>query len=279
MLKRTLTAIVFIAIILPVYFFSDTLVLPAAVSLLSLIGVYEILKCVGTWKQWRISIPAYVLAVGLAPLVRLFSDRQSFLSTYVMLMFAYLMLLLAMGVFSHGKLDVEKIAVSFMGVLYVITAFLCMILVRDREYGLYIFFMAMFGPWGSDMAAYFAGRFFGRHKLIPDISPKKTVEGSIGGIIFDGIAAVVFGLIVSLVDSDITEVHYISLFAAGMIISVVSQVGDLIASYIKRKYDVKDYGNLLPGHGGILDRFDSVLCVMPTMVILGEIPHLFDFFG
>ncbi|MBE6559975.1 MAG: CDP-archaeol synthase [Ruminococcaceae bacterium] len=279
MLKRTLTGIVFIVIILPVYFFSDTIILPVAVSALSLIGTYEMLKCIGTEKIRRISLPAYALAVAMPQLVRLFSSRHSFLATYMMLMFAYLMLLLALGVFSHGQLDVEKIAASFMGVLYVVTAFICMILVRDRDFGIYIFFMAMFGPWGSDVAAYFTGRFLGRHKLIPDISPKKTVEGCIGGIIFDGIAAVTFGFIVSLIDSGITEVHYGALFVAGMIISVVSQVGDLIASYIKRKYNIKDYGNLLPGHGGILDRFDSVLCVMPVMVMLGEIPRVFDFFA
>ena len=278
MLKRTLTGLVFVIVILPIYFFSDTLLLPVAASIFSLIGVHEMLKCIGVEKRWNISVPGYILAVVFPQLVRFFSARHTFLAVYMMVMFAYLMLLLVMGVFSHGNMDVEKISVSFMGVLYVITGFVSMILLRDRAFGIYIFFMALFGPWGSDMAAYFSGRLFGRHKLIPDISPKKTVEGSIGGIIFDGIAAITFGFIVSLIDSGITEVHYGALFVAGMIISIVSQVGDLIASYIKRKYNVKDYGNLLPGHGGILDRFDSVLCVMPVMVMLGEIPRLFDFF-
>ena len=154
-----------------------------------------------------------------------------------------------------------------------------MILLRDRAFGIYIFFMGMFGPWGSDMLAYFSGRLFGRHKLIPDVSPKKTVEGSIGGALFCGIAAVTFGYVVSCIDPSITEIRYLRLFVAGLIISIVSQIGDLIASYIKRKYEVKDYGNILPGHGGILDRFDSVLTTMPVMVMMGEIPHIFDFFG
>ena len=127
MLKRTLTGIVFVIIILPVYFFSDTIILPVAVSALSVIGAYEMLKCIGTAKIWRISLPAYALAVVMPQLVRLFSTRHSFLATYLMIMFAYLMLLLIMGVFSHGQLDVEKIAASFMGVLYVVTAFICMI--------------------------------------------------------------------------------------------------------------------------------------------------------
>jgi len=279
MLKRTITAIIFVLVIFPVYFFSDTLILPIAVSILSVMGVYEILKCIGTGKEWRISVPAYIMAAASPSFVRLSDSRYTFLAIYTLAVFAYLMYLLASGVFSHGKLDVEKIAVSFMGVAYVVTAFLCMILVRDRTHGLYIFFMAMFGPWGSDVFAYLCGRFFGRHKLIPDVSPKKTVEGALGGIFFDGVAAVTFGFIVSLLDSSITYVGYPQLFLAGMIISLVSQVGDLIASYIKRKYEIKDYGNLLPGHGGILDRFDSVLTVMPTMVMLGELPYILHFFG
>lgn len=279
MLKRTITAIVFVLIIFPVYFFSDTLVLPIAVSVLSVMGIYEILKCIGTGTKWVISVPAYLLAAAAPQVVRLAESRYTFLAQYMLVLFAYLMLLLCCGVFSHGTLDVEKIGVSFMGVTYVLTAFLCMILLRDRQHGIYIFFMALFGPWGSDVFAYLCGRLFGRHKLIPDVSPKKTIEGSIGGIVFDGIAAVIFGFIVSRIDGSITHVGYIPLFFAGMIISVVSQVGDLIASTIKRKYEIKDYGNILPGHGGILDRFDSVLCVMPAMVMLGEFPNVFNFFG
>lgn len=278
MLKRTVTSIVFVLIIFPVYFFSDTIVLPIAVSLLGIMGIYEMLGCIGTRETWLISVPAYLLAAAAPQIVRLFSTRYTFLAVYMLAMFVYLIYLLTAGVFSHGRLDVEKIAVSYMGALYVITAFVSMILLRDREHGMYIFFMAMFGPWGSDVFAYLCGRLFGRHKLIPDVSPKKTVEGSVGGAVFCGIAAVVFGWIVSVIDPSVTRIGYLHLFIAGVVISAVSQVGDLIASYIKRKYNIKDYGNILPGHGGILDRFDSVLCVMPIMVMLGEMPHIFDFF-
>lgn len=279
MLKRTITSIVFVLIIFPVYYFSDTIVLPIAVSVLSVMGVYEMLGCIGTRSMWRVSVPAYLLAAVVPQIVRYSETQYTFLSLYLLVIFAYLVYLLAAGVFSHGKLDVEKISTSYMGVVYVVTAFLCMILLRDREHGFYIFFMAMFGPWCSDVFAYLSGRFFGRHKLIPDISPKKTVEGAIGGALFCALAAVLYGHLVLLYDPAVSRVGYGALFVAGLIISVVSQVGDLIASYIKRKYSVKDYGWILPGHGGILDRFDSVLGVMPIMVAMGELPHIFDFFG
>jgi len=279
MLKRTITSLVFLSVIVPVYFLSHTFLLPVLVSLLSVIGIYEILGCVGTRKSAGISVPAYIMAAVLPFIVRLIADQDRFLSVYVLILFAFLLYLFTIGMFSHGKLDVEKLAVSFMSIVYVITAFLCIILLRDREYGIYYLFMAMFGPWGSDVFAYLSGRFFGRHKLIPEISPKKTIEGSIGGIIFCGIAAVVFGFIVSLIDSEIQNVAYLPLLIAGLVISAVSQIGDLIASYLKRKYNIKDYGKLLPGHGGILDRFDSVLCVVPITVILGELPYILDFFG
>lgn len=279
MLKRTITSIVFVLVIFPIYFFSDTIVFPIAVALLSLLGIYEILGCIGMRSHAEVSVPAFLLA-GVTPLLtRNFASRYTFLAFLTLILFAYLLYLLALGVFSHRRLDLEKLATTYMCVVYIVTAFVSMILLRDRPFGMYLLFIAMFGPWGSDVFAYLCGRFFGRHKQIPDVSPKKTVEGALGAVIFCGIAAVAFGYIVSLLDPSIEYVGYFALLLAGMVVSVVAQVGDLIFSFIKRKYDVKDYGKILPGHGGILDRFDSVLGVVPTMVILGELPHIFDFFG
>ena len=118
----------------------------------------------------------------------------------------------------------------------------------------------------TDIFAYFCGLAFGKHKLIPDVSPKKTIEGSIGGIIFCAIGYMVYGFVVSRVFS--VEMNIIALGIFGLIISVVAQIGDLSASLIKREYDVKDYGALFPGHGGVLDRFDSVIAVSCVLMVL-----------
>jgi phosphatidate cytidylyltransferase len=122
----------------------------------------------------------------------------------------------------------------------------------------------------SDSFAYFTGRIFGKHKLIPSVSPKKTVEGAIGGVVFGVLTAVVFGFVVStFFDPDgVITANYLVLAISGMFLSVVSQIGDLIMSVIKRHYNIKDYGKFFPGHGGILDRFDSIIAVSLVMAVI-----------
>lgn len=278
MLKRTITAIVLTLVILPICIFSDTFVLPAAVAVLSFLAVYEMLGCIGVRALYPISVPALALAAAAPLSVRFFESQYVFTSFYTLVMFLYLVYLLACGVFSHGKLELERLCTAFTTVLYIVTAFSAMILLRDRPFGVYLLCMTLFGPWVSDVFAYLTGYLFGKHKLIPDISPHKTVEGALGGVAFCSIAAVLYGYVLAQLDTSISFVGYLPLAFAGVIISAVSQVGDLIASYIKRRYGVKDYGFILPGHGGIMDRFDSVIGVVPLIVILGEFPGLFKFF-
>ena len=278
MLKRTITAIVLTLVVLPICIFSDTFVFPAVVAVLSFLTVYEMLGCIGIRSRYCISLPAFLLAVAAPLSVRLFESQYVFTSFYTLVMFVYLVYLLACGVFSHGKIELELLCTAFTTVLYIITAFSAMILLRDRSFGLYLLCMTLFGPWVSDVFAYLTGYLFGRHKLIPDVSPHKTVEGALGGVIFTSVAAVLYGYILARFDVSISFVGYLPLAFAGAVISIVSQVGDLIASYIKRRFGVKDYGVILPGHGGIMDRFDSVIGVVPLIVILGEFPGLFKFF-
>ena len=116
------------------------------------------------------------------------------------------------------------------------------------------------------MFAYLVGSAIGKHKLIPEISPKKTVEGAIGGIVFTALACLLYGFILEKFFA--LSVNYLFLAVIGVILSVVSQLGDLFASMIKREYGVKDYGNIFPGHGGIMDRFDSVLATSTILLIL-----------
>ena len=140
---------------------------------------------------------------------------------------------------------------------------------RDFE-NKYIYLLVFIGAWITDTFAYFVGRVAGRHKLIPDISPKKTVEGSIGGIVFCVAAFVGFAFIIGI--------EYIGvgwLILSGVIVSVVSQIGDLSMSAIKREHGIKDYGRVFPGHGGVLDRFDSVLAVSSVMTVIFAILNIF----
>ena len=179
----------------------------------------------------------------------------------------FLLYLLAIAVFSHGKTRVEEIAMTFAVCLYINVGFGSIILLRDyKDVGVYLFLLTFIGAWMTDIFAYFCGMAFGKHKLIPDVSPKKTVEGSIGGIVFCVLGYIIYGLIVS--NCFEVDMNIFALGVFGAIISVVSQIGDLAASLIKREYGIKDYGSLFPGHGGVLDRFDSVLAVSTVLMVL-----------
>ncbi|MBQ8334279.1 MAG: CDP-archaeol synthase, partial [Clostridia bacterium] len=173
-------------------------------------------------------------------------------------------------VFSRGKLDYTITSSAFRGVLYVSLSFTCMTLLREE--GEYLYLLTFIGPWVSDSFAYFTGRFFGRHKLIPEVSPKKTVEGSIGGIVFAALSFVIYGIIIQKFFAPEIELNFLMLALSGAIVSVISQIGDLAASVIKRRFEVKDYGWIFPGHGGVIDRFDSVILTAPVLYILTQIP-------
>ena len=127
--------------------------------------------------------------------------------------------------------------------------------------------IGLFAPWVSDVFAYFTGSFIGKHKIVPHISPKKTWEGCIGGAVFTSlITALFFAFIMyDIIDVGISYTMYIT-FAAlfGFVLSCVSQLGDWLASSIKRMVDIKDFGKLMPGHGGIMDRFDSAFFTLPV---------------
>lgn len=138
--------------------------------------------------------------------------------------------------------------------------------VHSTKTGLYYLFLIFICAWMTDTGAYFSGRFFGKHKLAPSISPKKTVEGSVGGIICAMLGCIVLGLVATYINE--ASPNYWLLALVGLIGSCLAQLGDLIASLIKRTCGVKDFGNIMPGHGGALDRFDSVIMVSPFIYYL-----------
>jgi phosphatidate cytidylyltransferase len=132
-------------------------------------------------------------------------------------------------------------------------------MVREARGGEYYWYFIFIGAWATDIFAYFSGMLFGKHKLIPAVSPKKTVEGAIGGTLFCIIFFVGFGAIINYFTQ--YNISLITLVIAGLLSALVAQIGDLAMSVIKRTYGIKDYGTIFPGHGGVLDRFDSILAV------------------
>lgn len=276
MLTRIITALVGLAAFVPVLIFSDTWAFPIAMAVLSAIGTVEMLRCIGM-KKWHLSALSLIISAAFPILARVLGSWGEFMAVFVAVFFCYLIIILAVCVFSKGKYDIGEAGISFTMVFYIVASFTSIVLLRDSENGVYLYLLAFLGPWMSDSAAYFCGRALGRHKLIPEVSPKKTVEGSIGGIVFTGIAFAVYGAF-TLVGENGGIISYVVLFVVGALVSGVSQIGDLIASLIKRKYGIKDYGKLFPGHGGVMDRFDSVLITSPVLLIVAELATRYSLF-
>lgn len=267
MKTRILTGIIAICLFVPVCYFSYTVAFSVVIGLLCGIGVYEISKCLGFDKKYFISIPMYVIAVGL-PIFRYFTGTNTpFLAVSLVTFFGILIYVLTYVMLKKNEINLSSVLTYFALFVYIVGCFSSMVVIRYSQNGKYLYLLAFLGAWVCDTFAYFVGKFFGKHKLIPEISPKKTIEGSIGGIVFTIIAFVLYGLIVNNIFAD-ANLNYGKLCVLGLILPIVSQIGDLIASTVKRQNDLKDYGNLFPGHGGVLDRFDSVMLTAPTLYVL-----------
>ena len=280
MKQRLITAFFGFAVLIPVLIFSDTLALPVAVAFFSALGVYEMLGCVGVRKHLEITIPSMLIAAAGPVAVRyltVLTDRLSYnLAVISAVSFIYMFYLMCVTVVSKGKKNILDTALVFMTTVYITIGFSSIVMIRDLPNGQFLIYLVFIGAWVTDGAAYFVGRAMGKHKLIPDVSPKKTVEGAVGGVIFCGLSFALYGLIVGQFSSSTT--HYIEIIIAGLIIAVISEFGDLIASLIKRHYGIKDYGTIFPGHGGVMDRFDSIIAIAPFLLMICAYPDVYSLF-
>ncbi len=260
MLTRVLTGLVALCVLLPVLIFSATPVLPIGIALVAVICLYEIFGCTGMKKKAAVVIPPYLFALVSPFLIRYMENRMQFALIAFMAAALYLLYLFTLIVWSHGKLPFGDVLAVYALVVYILAALLSILYIRDfNESGKYIYLLIFIGAWVTDTFAYFTGFLFGKHKLIEDVSPKKTIEGSIGGILFCALGFAILGFVVDRFFGQ--NANLLFLIISGVIISVISQIGDLIMSVVKRHYGIKDYGKIFPGHGGMLDRFDSILAV------------------
>ena len=258
MLKRIITAIVATIVLIPILWFSDTIVFPIAMGFAAVLCLFEMFRCMGLHKNLAMSIPMYAAAIAF-PLLQRTVGYDILLMIAFVAVSIYTVYLFALIIWSQGKLAYKDATASYLTSMYIIVALNMIIYIRDfGENGKYLYFLIFIGAWITDIFAYFTGFFFGKHKLIESVSPKKTIEGSIGGTLFCALGFVVMGIIAN---SFGCNANFVFLAIGGAIISVISQIGDLIMSVIKRHYGVKDYGKLFPGHGGMLDRLDSILAV------------------
>ncbi len=265
MKTRILTALVMAVVGIPLLIFSQYIIYPIAAGVLAVFALYEMAGVIGIRKNLALTLPTYLIALATPIFAYFFSDRVTdFIFGALLVIIAVLLYLFGYAVARRGEVSFSDIATHFTTFTYITVAFTAITLVRYLPNGVYYFALVFVGSWVSDVFAYFVGRAIGRHKMIPEISPKKTWEGAVGGVFFTVVAFLVYGIIISLVTTDIRP-NYIVLAILGLVLSIVSIFGDLIASLIKREHGVKDYGFIFPGHGGVLDRFDSALAVAPVL--------------
>ena len=286
MLTRIITAVVALCLLVPILLFAPAWAVACVWALLGAVAVYEFFSCVGFKKEvwlWVVSILSLTLSIGCSiassALVReyAFEDWFKYLSMVPSFLQAITVLAFILAaVIRYKQLPVDRLVMLFGLFWYTKIGFSALSgLAMEGGYlqevvGATVpLWIALCIPWVADTLAYFSGFFFGKKKLCPEISPKKTVEGAIGGVLGTGIAAVVvYGFVSGWEIWDLLPV-----FIGAMILAVVSIYGDLFASVVKRHFGVKDYGKLFPGHGGIMDRFDSTIPVAITLQVLLLIPY------
>ncbi len=235
--------------------------LPLRVAILavSLIGLAEFYSA---FKGKVIMLKIIGILVSLLYYLPMYMTFNSFMFLNSFFIFA---LLISMVV-RHRDIAISDCALIFFGFYYTVVPLSFIYMVRMSQFGEYLVWLIFICAWGSDTGAYFTGRSLGKHKLTPSLSPNKTVEGAIGGVVVATILAFIYGLIITRMRSNVDIA--VNCAIIGAVGAVLSQFGDLAASAIKRQSGVKDFGNLIPGHGGVLDRFDSIIFTAPCVYIV-----------
>lgn len=241
----------------------------AVVFIISEIGLFELYRAM-KMEETLLGMAGYLFtAVWFFMIFKLGTGENT--GFYFMLLMAVLTVVMLLGfVLKYPKFSAIQLFAGIFGFVYV--PFMLSFLYFTREgirLGEWLVWLIFIASWGSDTCAYVVGRLFGKRKLAPVLSPKKSVEGSIGGIVGSGLIGVLFAYLMIYIKKE--PVSIVPVFALiGALGSVISQIGDLAASGIKRNFDVKDYGKLIPGHGGILDRFDSIIITAPIVFFLAD---------
>ena len=262
MKTRILSAVVLVPFLFLVVLVLDEIVATAVMALMMAIAAYELMYRTRLVRHNRLVLYSCVMAFSMA----IWSYLGAVQAWLLLMVLVYVMLLFMEMMLDHVKVRFETLAVCFYAGFLVPWLLTSLIRILMMSIGRYVILIPFVVAFISDGGAYFAGYFLGKHKLAPVVSPNKTIEGAVGGLLAAMLGMILYALILDL--GFHFQVNYGIAILYGLIGSVVGVFGDLIFSVIKRQTGIKDYGNLIPGHGGILDRFDSVMMVAPLMEAL-----------
>ena len=230
---------------------------------ISYIGMFELYRIFHIEKELPGMIGYLAAAVFYCNL------KIHFLPDMMMFVLGFLMLLMFAYVFTYPKYEAKHIMASFFGFFYVGVMLSYVYQIRSLDNGVYLAFLVFICSWGCDTCAYCVGKLIGKHKMSPKLSPKKSIEGAVGGVVGTAFLTALYAYIFHL-KMGIASQQIILLAVIAAIAGLISMVGDLTASAIKRNYDIKDYGHSIPGHGGIMDRFDSMIITAPIIFYLAK---------
>lgn len=271
-IKRTITGVITLPVLAIILIFSNTIIMDIFTAIIACISMYEYFHC---FKSTNKANPSQYLGYIYCILIAFthFVDERLLTSIIIAIIPVSLVVLFAELVLSKGKKTVKDIAVTMLGICYIPLMLIYLSLVRDMELdhglnGKILIWFVLIASWGSDIFAYFIGRHFGKHKLTA-VSPNKTVEGAVAGVV----GAILFGILFAILCNTIwgVGINYLLIGCIMAVLSIVGQIGDLAASSIKRYCEIKDFSELIPGHGGMLDRIDSIIFVLPFAFILFSI--------
>lgn len=262
-IKRITSALLGLPLVMIILTFGNKYVVDICLALIAMLAMQEYFNAVS--KDSRpVRWIGYLSCIFIA-LIHVIPTYLPISKVLMMSVPTIILILFAQVIFTNMKTNFKDIAYTFFGMAYVIGCIAFIALLRGLDNGRILVWYAIIAAWGTDTFAYLIGKRFGKHKLNP-ISPKKSVEGAIAGTI----GATVIAILYTVAMNNIYSLGYSYLFVtiATIVLSVIGQLGDFAASSIKRYVDVKDYSNLIPGHGGMLDRIDSLMFLAPFAYIL-----------
>ena len=268
MKERLIVAAVFVPILIIILFFLPPYIFTGLMALICAVSAYELLHAIGAKGNERITIYA-VFSAALIPVGIYFGVGMIAFTAVFLVLLSFAFIETAIVFRTKREISFAQVMTSVFGGALIPFLLSSLVSLKNMQEGRILVLLPVISAFITDAGAYFTGMLLGKRKAFPLISPKKTVEGCIGGLIVGTAAMVVYGVI--LVFATLYEVRFWALILYGIIGGAATILGDLAFSIIKREFNVKDYGRLLPGHGGILDRFDSMVFAAPAIYLMVEV--------
>lgn len=263
-IKRITSALIGFPLVAVILIFGNKYLVDIAISVIAIMALHEYFHCFKEQNENKdLRWIAYISAASIA-LIHVIPSEY-ILKTIAAIIPISILVLFAQVIATNMKYNIKDIAITFFGICYIVIFLMYIPIIREMTNGRILIWFIFIAAWGTDMFAYFTGKKFGKHKFTK-VSPNKSIEGCIGGTVGAILCMAIYAVVCNNVWN--MNINYVYIAIAGLVLSLVGQIGDLAASSIKRYTGIKDFSNLIPGHGGILDRIDSVIFIAPFAYFL-----------